>query len=229
MTEKSRIILALDYPDMDRTRAMIEKTREDISIYKLGLEFFTAQGRQGVFQIQREFSEIEIFLDLKLHDIPNTVQGACRSVAELAPRFLTVHAAGGYEMVHAAATALPATEITAVTVLTSLDAGELAAMNLPNEPQLLACGLAKRAVEAGARAIVCSPHEVTILREILGASVCLITPGVRPTASLSDDQKRTMSPREAIAAGSDFVVIGRPITQATDPREAVSQILGSMA
>jgi orotidine-5'-phosphate decarboxylase len=229
MSEKSKIILALDSADLDQTRRMIEKTSENISIYKLGLEFFLAQGRQGVLKVQEEFDEIEIFLDLKLHDIPNTVRGACQSVADLSPRFLTVHAAGGYEMVNAAATALPSTQITAVTVLTSLDAAELQALDLPSNPQKLALALAQRAVEAGARAIVCSPHEVTQLREAISSDVLLITPGVRPVQSATDDQKRTMTPREAFTSGSDYVVIGRPITQATDPLQAVNLILDSLA
>ena len=229
MSEKSKIILALDSADLDQTRRMIDKTLENISIYKLGLEFFLAQGRQGVLKVQEEFDEIEIFLDLKLHDIPNTVRGACQSVADLSPRFLTVHAAGGYEMVNAAATALPSTQITAVTVLTSLDGAELQALDLPSNPQKLALALAQRAIEAGARAIVCSPHEVTQLREAISSDVLLITPGVRPVQSANDDQKRTMTPREAFTSGSDYVVIGRPITQATDPLQAVNLILDSLA
>lgn len=229
MTDRSKIILALDYRDVQSCVAMIEQTQEHISVYKLGLEFFLSQGQEGVSKIKQQFKEIDIFLDLKLHDIPNTVRGACHSVSEINPRFLTVHASGGGEMIKAAKEALPQTHITAVTVLTSLDAAELKALGLPGDTQHLALSLAHRAVQSGARAIVCSPHEVTMLRSQLGYQVVLITPGVRPSDSASDDQKRTMTPREAINAGSDFVVIGRPITQASDPRAAVVGILDSMA
>jgi orotidine-5'-phosphate decarboxylase len=207
---------------------MIEKTSHVISIYKLGLEFYLAQGKNGIAQINRSFPDIDIFLDLKLHDIPNTVAGACSSVAELKPRFLTVHASGGAEMVSAAVAASPGTSITAVTVLTSLNTDELNKLGLPHQTQTLALAMAKRAVEAGATSIVCSPQEVGLLRKELSSNIALITPGVRPKGASHDDQSRVMTPREAMDAGSNYVVIGRPITKASDPGIAAAEIASSL-
>jgi orotidine-5'-phosphate decarboxylase len=228
MKNRTPIILALDFPDLPSTLEMIEKTSNAIAIYKLGLEFYLAQGRSGVAQVMGSFPDIDIFLDLKLHDIPNTVAGACSSVAELKPRFLTVHASGGTEMVKAAVGALPGTSITAVTVLTSLNSDELNKLGLPQQTQALALALAKRAVEAGASSIVCSPHEVGLLSKELSGDIALITPGVRPKGSSHDDQSRVMTPREAMDAGSTYVVIGRPITKAADPGKAAAEIASSL-
>ncbi|MBU3753386.1 MAG: orotidine-5'-phosphate decarboxylase [Candidatus Nanopelagicaceae bacterium] len=228
MKSNAPIILALDFPDIQSTQEMIEKTSHVISIYKLGLEFYLAQGKNGIAQINRSFPDIDIFLDLKLHDIPNTVAGACSSVAELKPRFLTVHASGGAEMVSAAVAASPGTSITAVTVLTSLNTDELSKLGLPHQTQTLALAMAKRAVEAGATSIVCSPQEVGLLRKELSSNIALITPGVRPKGASHDDQSRVMTPREAMDAGSNYVVIGRPITKASDPGIAAAEIASSL-
>lgn len=229
MNDKSPIILALDTPDVASAIEMIKETSNDISIYKLGLEFFLAHGKPGVEEIQRTFPQIDVFLDLKLHDIPNTVAGASASIAELRPRFLTVHAAGGADMVHAAVRELPSTSITAVTVLTSLTQHELADLGLPSDPAKLAISLAQRAVHAGATSIVCSPHEAATIRRNLGDEITIITPGVRPKNSSKDDQNRVMSPREAIEQGANYVVIGRPITQSPSPRDAAGEIRNSLA
>ncbi|MBU3691955.1 MAG: orotidine-5'-phosphate decarboxylase [Candidatus Nanopelagicaceae bacterium] len=224
----SPIILALDSPEVDSALSMISKTKEFISVYKLGLEFFLSQGLSGVSKIQNAHPEVRIFLDLKLHDIPNTVKGACKSIGSLNPYFLTVHASGGQEMIRAAADVLPNTLITAVTVLTSLDAAQLKVMGLPDDPTTLAVSLAKNAVGNGARAIVCSPLEVAEIKAALGERAVLITPGVRMASSESDDQKRVMTPAQAIAAGSDYLVIGRPITGAADPNRAAADIFASI-
>ena len=229
MRDKSPIILALDTPDVTSAIAMIESTHESISVYKLGLEFFLAHGKPGVEKIQRAFPEVDIFLDLKLHDIPNTVGGASSSVSDVKPRFLTVHAAGGFEMIQAAVSHLPSTSITAVTVLTSLNSQELRKLGLPEDSTSLAITLAQRAVDAGATSIVCSPHEASVLREALGNSVIIITPGVRPQGSAKDDQSRVMTPEEAMNQGANYVVIGRPITQASDPGQAALRIRNSLA
>ena len=229
MRDKSPIILALDTPDVASAIELIEKTKSVISIYKLGLEFFLAHGKPGVEEIQRAFPDIDVFLDLKLHDIPNTVAGASASIARLKPRFLTVHAAGGTEMVRAAVQQLPNTSITAVTVLTSLTEQELATLGLPSDPAKLAISLAQRAVHAGATSIVCSPHEAATIRRNLGDQVTIITPGVRPENSAKDDQNRVMSPREAIEQGANYVVIGRPITQSSNPRDVAGEIRNSLA
>lgn len=224
---ESPIILAVDTSDFDTARAWIDATRESIDVYKLGLEFFLTFGAQGIQRIAQE-SGASIFLDLKLHDIPNTVAGACSSVAELKPRFLTVHASGGAEMVSAAVAASPGTSITAVTVLTSLNTDELSKLGLPHQTQTLALAMAKRAVEAGATSIVCSPQEVGLLRKELSSNIALITPGVRPKGASHDDQSRVMTPREAMDAGSNYVVIGRPITKASDPGIAAAEIASSL-
>ena len=228
MRNSSQVILALDFSDMASTVEMINLTKEHIGIYKLGLEFYLSHGKSGVKEIQSRFSGIEIFLDLKLHDIPNTVAGACRSVADLNPKFLTVHASGGSKMISAASSTLPNVEITAVTILTSLDREQMIAMGLNENIENLTLSLAKNAVNSGARAIVSSPQEVSLLRKHLGEKVTLITPGVRPSGAERDDQERVMTPREAIDAGADFVVIGRPITKASDPKQAAEAITASL-
>ena len=228
MRNSSPIILALDFDDLASTVEMIDLTQEHIGIYKLGLEFYLAYGKSGVKEIQNRFTDIDIFLDLKLHDIPNTVAGACRSVADINPKFLTVHASGGSSMISAASSTLPNVEITAVTILTSLDREQMIAMGLNENIENLTLSLAKNAVNSGARAIVSSPQEVSLLREHLGEKVTLITPGVRPAGAERDDQERVMTPREAIEAGADFVVIGRPITKASDPKQAAKVIRDSL-
>jgi orotidine-5'-phosphate decarboxylase len=228
MRNSSKVILALDFSDMASTVEMINLTKEHIGIYKLGLEFYLAHGKSGVKEIQSRFTDIEVFLDLKLHDIPNTVAGACRSVADINPKFLTVHASGGSKMISAASSTLPKVEITAVTILTSLDQEQMIAMGLSENIESLTLTLAKNAVNSGARAIVSSPQEVSLLRRHLGEKVILITPGVRPSGAERDDQERVMTPRQAIEAGADFVVIGRPITKASDPIQAAEAITASL-
>ena len=229
MKDKSPIILALDTTDVEGAIELIERTSTVISIYKLGLEFYLAHGISGVTEIQNRFPEIDLFLDLKLHDIPNTVAGASKSFAGIQPRFLTVHAAGGAEMIRAAVEQLPNTSVTAVTVLTSLDSEELIALGLPSDSTRLAISLAQRAVFAGATSLVCSPHEAAMLRQIVGQAVTIITPGVRPENSAHNDQNRVMTPREAMRQGANYVVIGRPITQASDPHFAAAEIRNSLA
>lgn len=228
MNEESKIILALDFDEVSKALAMIEKTSEFIKVYKLGLEFYLANGKSGVMRIMESFPEIEIFLDLKLHDIPNTVSKAAQSVAPLAPKFLTVHASGGSEMIKQAVAALPNTEITAVTVLTSLDEVELQAMGVTRNPIDYAVTLASNAVQAGAKAVVCSPLEVAAIRNAVGDSTTLITPGVRPSGADSADQKRTATALQAVEAGADLVVVGRPITQADNPYGAAKDIFESL-
>ena len=228
MNVKSPIILAIDTPDISRAHALIEATAESVGGFKFGLEFYLRNGISTMLDITSRYPGIQIFLDLKLHDIPNTVAGACESVREIAPRFLTVHASGGHAMIERAAQTLPATEITAVTVLTSLNQGSLEAMGIDSKIAELCLTQSKRAVEAGARAIVSSPHEVAAIRAGVGEGVTLITPGVRPEGASSDDQERVMTPRQAIESGATFVVIGRPISGATDPGRAAHSILESI-
>lgn len=206
------IILAVDTSDFDTARSWIEATRESIDIYKLGLEFFLTFGAEGIAAIQRE-SDAEIFLDLKLHDIPNTVKKAASTVDHLHPRFLTVHASGGHAMVSAAVEAVSQTSITAVTVLTSLSDGDLSEIGFAEPALPSAVSLARVATGAGARSIVCSPLEIAAIRGVVSNDIEIITPGVRPADETdSDDQMRTMTPEQAISLGANFLVIGRPIT-----------------
>ncbi|MEY4444091.1 MAG: hypothetical protein RL301_170 [Actinomycetota bacterium] len=209
----SPIILALDTNDLATAKSWVNATRASIDIYKVGLEFFLKFGRTGLAEIQGE-SGAEIFLDLKLHDIPNTVSSAVKSVSDLAPRFLTVHASGGAAMIAAAVAASPEISITAVTILTSLNEADLIDIGFKPGTNERAAQLAKLATDNGARAIVCSPLEIESVRKVIPNNVSIITPGIRPeTNSLSDDQKRTMTPSAAIAAGANYLVIGRPITE----------------
>ena len=211
---KAPIVLAVDTQDLDTARRWIEATQEYVSVYKLGLEFFLTFGHDGVGRI-KGVTDADIFLDLKLHDIPHTVGAAATAVQSLKPRFLTVHAAGGRAMITAAVQALPTTDVTAVTILTSLSEEDLFEIGFANNALESAVSLARMSVAAGARAIVCSPLEIAAIRSSIGDDVHIITPGVRPEGSSgSDDQKRTMTPRAAIATGASYVVIGRPITQA---------------
>jgi len=210
---KAPIVLAVDTPDLEIAKQWIACTQESVSVYKLGLEFFLTFGHEGVRAINNE-TDADIFLDLKLHDIPHTVTGAAAAVASLKPRFLTVHASGGAHMIAAAVAAVPTTDITAVTILTSLSEDDLLRIGFASPALASAVALASLAVDAGARAIVCSPLEIAAIRSRVGADIHIITPGVRPALDAgSDDQKRTMTPKDAITAGASFVVIGRPITQ----------------
>ncbi|MCM3924791.1 orotidine-5'-phosphate decarboxylase, partial [Frankia sp. AiPs1] len=171
----------------------------------------------------------ELFLDLKLHDIPATVAGGMRSVATLQPRFVTVHAAGGAAMIRAAIAAAPTVEVAVVTVLTSLDAAALTAVGLAGPPADAVRRLAVLAAEAGARTLVCSPWEVRMVRSELGDNVTLITPGVRPEGAEAADQARIATPREALEAGADLVVVGRPITRAADLGIAAKVVADSIS
>jgi orotidine-5'-phosphate decarboxylase len=208
----SPIILAVDTSDFDTARAWIDATRESIDIYKLGLEFFLTFGSAGIESIARE-SGASIFLDLKLHDIPNTVKKSAGVVDHLHPRFLTVHASGGAAMISAAVSAVTSTSITAVTVLTSLADADLADLGYAKPALETAVSMARVATVAGATSIVCSPLEIEAIRAVIPQSVEIITPGVRPADEAGgDDQMRTMTPAQAVSAGANFLVIGRPIT-----------------
>ncbi len=192
---------------------------------KLGLEFFLANGAEGF----KAIAGAPIFLDLKLHDIPNTVAGGVRAVLPLRPRMLTVHASGGPAMIRAAHQAASGAEsdrpmILAVTVLTSLDQTDLVAVGVAATPAEQVMRLGRLAIEAGADGLVCSALEVAMLRQALGPAVKLVVPGIRPEGAASGDQARTMTPAGAIAAGADWIVVGRPITGARDPGTAAADI-----
>jgi len=210
---KAPIVLAVDTPELATAIEWVKATQDYVAVYKLGLEFFLTFGSEGVKAI-KSVTDSDIFLDLKLHDIPHTVSGAAQAVSHLAPRFLTVHASGGAAMIKAAVDASPKTYVTGVTILTSLSENDVLEIGFKETALDSAVALAKIAVGAGAKAIVCSPLEIEAIRAAVGAATTIITPGVRPAdAAAVDDQVRTMTPKAAIAKGANLVVIGRPITQ----------------
>ena len=227
----ARIIAAIDTPDLgraERLAGMLAPPR--CGLLKLGLELFTAQGPEAVRRIG---ARAPIFLDLKLHDIPNTVAGAVRSLLPLRPAMLTLHAGGGAAMIAAAREAAegagPARPILlAVTVLTSIDAATLAATGVADAPAPQVVRLGRLAMAAGADGLVCSPQEVAPLRDALGSAPVLVVPGVRPAGSALGDQARTATPEQAVAAGADWIVLGRPITGAPDPAAAAAAIAASL-
>ncbi|HVS67021.1 MAG TPA: orotidine-5'-phosphate decarboxylase [Mycobacteriales bacterium] len=221
------IAVALDTGDLATATRWAQAVGPHVSTLKVGLELFCAEGPGAVEKI-RSAADVALFLDLKLHDIPATVGGAARSVAPLAPDYLTVHASGGSAMIAAAAQALPDTKITAVTILTSLADADLDELGIAGPSADAVVRLAKLAVAAGARALVCSPQEVAMVRAAVGGAVTLITPGVRPADAAHDDQARVATPERALADGADIVVIGRPITGAADPGEAAAAIAASL-
>jgi len=221
---KSPIILALDTKNYEEADSWIRATKDSIGIFKIGLELFLKIGIEGTKKLI-EKNEIEIFLDLKLHDIPNTVGQAVTQVALLKPKFLTIHASGGPAMIQAAFNAAPGTDITAVTILTSLNQDDIKSIGFIGDARERAVELAKLAVANGAKAIVCSPLEIESIRNVIPSNISIITPGIRPITSASDDQKRTMDPKSAMKAGANFLVIGRPITGEVDKRAAAQEIL----
>jgi orotidine-5'-phosphate decarboxylase len=223
------IALAVDAPDLETALAWAQIVDGQVSTLKVGLETYLRDGLDGVKAIQAAAPNCEIFLDLKMHDIPNTIAGACRSVSVLKPKFLTVHAFGGAEMVAQAVKSLPETRITAVTVLTSMNQPELDELNLGRADEL-ALHLGRVAVAAGARAIVCSPLEVRAMRAQVGPKITLITPGVRLPGDNPGDQRRISTPGQALLDGADLLVIGRPITGAwaLGGGEALAAALGNV-
>ena len=230
---KAPIVLAVDTPDLKTAVEWVKATQESVSVFKLGLEFFLTFGSDGVKAI-KDVTDSDIFLDLKLHDIPHTVSGATKAIAHLAPKFLTVHASGGGAMIRAAVQAAPQTYITGVTILTSLSEDDVQQIGFSANALTSAVGLANLASQSGARAIVCSPLEIAAIRTAVGSQPIIITPGVRPADSTqSDDQVRTMTPAAAIQTGASLVVIGRPITQSWSQgsaamRERAAQIAADL-
>lgn len=225
---KAPIAVALDAPDLATAREWATAVAPHVQVVKVGLEVFLRDGHDAV-HVAREASGCDIFLDVKLHDIPATVAGAAHAVAKLRPKYLTVHASGGQDMVKAAVEALPDTYVTAVTILTSLSQEQLAAMGWNGTAQDIVKRLASQSVAAGARAIVCSPQEVSAVRAEVGPEIILITPGVRPAGSDAGDQKRIATPEQALADGANLLVIGRPITAAGNIAEAAASIASNIA
>ncbi len=232
---KNRVFVALDTPDVERAAGLVEALRGEVGGIKIGNELFTAQGPDGVRAVA---GGERLFLDLKFHDIPNTVAGAVRSATRLRPFCLTLHAAGGRAMMQAAAAAareaaeeleVARPRLLGVTVLTSLDRDDLEAVGQPGSTADQVRRLAGLAQEAGLDGVVCSPREIEILRADRGVDFILLVPGIRPAWAASGDQKRVTTPGDAIAAGADFLVIGRPITAQADPRAAARRIAEELA
>ena len=221
------IAVALDAPDLETAARWAALVAPHVSTLKIGLELYLRYGPDVVASV-RGASGVEIFLDLKLHDIPATVAGAARAVARRRPALLTVHAAAGPAAIRAAADAAPDARIVAVTVLTSLGEADLARIGLVGPVSEAARRLAALAVEAGAGGLVCSPQEVEAVRAEVGGDVLLVTPGVRPAGAALNDQARVATPEEALRSGADLLVIGRPITGAADPGAAASAIAASI-
>jgi orotidine-5'-phosphate decarboxylase len=224
------VYVALDTTDLDYALQLAQRVRPHVGGLKLGLEFFTAHGAEGV----RAFTGmgLPVFLDLKFHDIPNTVAGACRAAAGLGVSITNVHAQGGAAMMCAALDAVktvnPATRLIAVTMLTSLSDEDLPGLGLapPAGDQVLR--LAGLARQCGLDGVVCSAHEIGRLRRELGPDFLLVVPGIRPAGAALGDQRRVMGPKEALDAGADVLVIGRPVTAARDPALAARDIAESL-
>lgn len=224
-----RLILALDTADPDQAFEWAEAAAPHCGLLKLGLEYFVANGPAGVARI----TQAPLFLDLKLHDIPNTVAGAVRALAPLSPAMLTLHAGGGTAMIRAARQAAgeasqPA-KLLAVTVLTSLDDADLPEMGVAGTAADQVKRLADLALSAGADGLVCSAHEAAALRREFGAAPILVVPGIRPAGAAAGDQRRVMTPAQAVAAGADYIVVGRPVTGAANVGTAAELVAADAA
>jgi orotidine-5'-phosphate decarboxylase len=221
------IAVALDAPDLETAARWAGLVTPHVSTLKIGLELYLRYGPEVVASV-RGASAVQVFLDLKLHDIPATVAAAARAVARLRPAMLTVHAAAGPAAIRAAAQAAPGARIVAVTVLTSLGEADLDRIGLVGPASAAVRRLAALAVDAGATGLVCSPQEVAEVRSEVGGDIMLVTPGVRPAGADVNDQARVATPEEALRAGADLLVIGRPITGAADPGAAAAAIAASL-
>ncbi len=236
MSANRSVFCALDTTDTAAAQRTADQVREAVAGIKLGLEFFCANGPAGVAAVAER--GLPLFLDLKLHDIPNTVAGAMRGICRLRPTLTTIHAGGGPTMMEAAAKAASETAaalgirrplVLAVTVLTSVDADELATVGVTSPVLDQVRRLAALAQRAGVDGVVCSPHEVAELRRLCGPEFKLVVPGIRPAGADIGDQKRVLTPARAVALGADYLVIGRPITAAADPAAAARAIAEEIA
>lgn len=229
------IICAVDTTDVTQARSLAEQLSGCVGALKLGLEFFTANGAAGVAQVASP--DFPVFLDLKFHDIPNTVAKAVNATAGIDTFLMTVHSAGGAAMMKAAAEAASQNAektgrrramVVGVTVLTSLDEGDLHSIGVEGGVLAQVVRLAELAQQSGLDGVVCSPHEIEAIRRACGADFKLVVPGIRPAGSAAGDQKRVLTPKEALEKGADYLVIGRPITEAQDPGAAAKSIVESL-
>ena len=227
---KDRLAVALDHPDAYQAMKLVDSLGQTCQWFKVGMELYYAAGNDIIRQLRdRGF---DVFLDLKLHDIPNTVAGAVRSATKAGASLLTIHASGGSAMMTAAAEAAKAPgspRLLAVTVLTSMDAAQLEATGITASPADQVLKLAKLARQSGIDGFVCSAEEVAAVRAATGPQTLLVIPGIRPAGAAIDDQKRIATPSQAIAQGASMLVVGRPITQAKDPAAAAEDILNEIA
>ncbi len=236
MQAKDKIIVALDVPSADAALRVAQQLHGHVGMFKVGSEVFTASGPSVTHSLVTNGEQV--FLDLKFHDIPNTVRAAAYQAGMLGASLLTIHASGGSKMiaaavdgVHAAAKARGAanpTHVLAVTALTSLGPDDLAEVGLKGSPEETVLRLARLAESAGADGVVASPREIAVIRRACGPEFLIVTPGIRPAAGASDDQARTATPESAVRAGADYLVIGRPITAAADPVAAARAIAAEM-
>ncbi len=227
MKLESPMCAALDFPSWRDAEPFARAVAPAVGMLKVGLELFAAEGPSAVGAAAALGRPV--FLDLKLHDIPNTVAGAARSAARSGASLLTVHASGGAAMIEAAVRAAGSgVTVLAVTVLTSLDSDALAAVGLAGPPEAAVVRLARLAVGAGAGGLVCSPHEVAAVRAAVGKGPLLVVPGVRPAGAAKGDQARVATPAEAISAGADVIVLGRPLRDAQDPAAAARGVAASL-
>jgi orotidine-5'-phosphate decarboxylase len=231
MAISERIIVPLDVPDLESAIALLDRLPQ-VSFWKVGLELFVSVG-PAILEILKKRQK-RIFLDLKFHDIPNTVAGACRSACQYEVDFLTLHATAGGRALQAAVAAVHSAnsppKLLAITLLTSLNSRELAfELKIPLELPEYALQMALLSKESGIDGAVCSPQEVSQLRQVCGTDFLLVCPGVRPSWSATVDQRRVMAPSQAITAGADYLVVGRPITAAANPEEAYERICTELA
>lgn len=219
-----RLIVAIDRSSRDDILRLADALHGVAGFLKIGLQAFVANGPSIVREVMERGAKV--FLDLKIHDIPNTAKHAVAEAASLGVSMVTVHASGGEAMLRACA--IDSTLVLGVTVLTSLDEAELQRIGFAGTPIETAVRLAKLAQESGLRGVVASPHEVAAIREACGDGIRIVVPGIRPEESERGDQRRTTTPAAAIAAGADYIVVGRPITDATDPRSAALALVDSL-
>lgn len=225
-SSKDHLIVALDYPSATEALRLVDSLEQTCQWFKVGMELYYAAGNQIVEQLRNR--GYNVFLDLKLHDIPNTVAAAVRSVTQAGASLLTIHAAGGPVMMTAATEAASspnAPRLLAVTVLTSMDTEQLLSIGVTSSPAQQVARLARLAESSGISGLVCSAEETALLRKQLHPDTLLVVPGIRPAGAAAQDQKRIATPAQAIAAGASTLVIGRPITQAADPAKAAQAIL----
>lgn len=227
MQPHERIIAAIDVPTVDDARTLCSQLSGSVGLAKVGLELFVSEGHAAVKAAQD--AGLDVFLDLKLHDIPNTVEHAAKAAGRLGVRMLTVHASGGGAMIAAARRGLDTagatdTLLLAVTVLTSMSQAELSAQQVQGTVEEHVLRLGRLAVDAGAGGLVCSPREIVVLRSALGRNVSLVVPGIRPAGSAAGDQTRIATPKSAVDDGADWIVVGRPLREGGDPKAAAARI-----